>query len=879
MTTTAPPGLLDRYRALPGSYDELRDADGSLRAHWSHLAGALVEMGPVELDHRRRETERLLRNDGVTYNVYGEPQGVNAPWVLDPVPLLISSDEWGTIERGIIQRAELLNLIITDLYGPRDLIRKGLLPLELVYGHRGFLRQTDQIRLPGANQLVVYGADLARDERGDPWVLADFAQAPSGAGYALENRVVVSRVLPSLYRDAQVHRLAPFFRALRSALAGLAPSGVDDPRVVVLTPGPLNETYFEHAYLARYLGYSLVEGPDLTMQNGRVWLRALGGLEPVDVILRRVDGWYCDPLELRSDSRLGVPGLVEAARRGTVSVVNPLGSNVVENPGLMAFLPRLAEVLLGQELRIPSAATWWCGHDKERAEVLHRLDELVIKPIARKPGSNAIYGWTLGPDQRDELRRRIDARPGQFVAQERVAFSSVPSLDRDGLSARHAMVRSFAVARDSSYVAMPGGLARVAPADGGQIVSAQNGGVSKDTWVLASEPEKQTGFWLNTGPSVIAIDPAGSMPSRAAENLFWLGRYAERAEGTLRLVRAILDRDNDFQLSSNAGGTECLHVLLGALTHLTTSFPGFVGPGADERLRSPEAELLAVISDTTRPGSLVSSVHKTLNAANAVRDQLSNDTWLVIGTLERDLAGLAGSGTEMQSALQPALSAALKSLLAMAGLATESMVRDPGWRFMDAGRRIERGVQLAALLDATVTTVRSTEADSLMLESVLISVESIITYRRRYRSQAQIETVLDLVLLDVTNPRSLVYQLDRLSEDVADLPRSVGPRLSTEERLTLETSTRLRLADTAELAGAVIPAALTVEAGSAKAASSPVDQPGDRRAALSLFLAEIKSRLEDTAVAIDANHFTHLAPQRVFVAGQTDEYALGESTP
>lgn len=877
MSASAAVDLLDGYRPLPGSYDELRAPDGSLRAHWSHLAGALAAMGPVELDHRRRETERLLRDDGVTYNVYGEPEGMESPWVLDPVPMLIPSDEWATIERGIVQRAELLDLVLADLYGPRDLIRTGVLPLELIYGHHGFLRQTDQIRLPGANQLVLYGADLARDEQGAPWVLADFAQAPSGAGYALENRVVVSRVLPGLYRDAQVHRLAPFFRALRAALAGLAPPGVDDPRVVVLTPGPLNETYFEHAYLARYLGYSLVEGPDLTMQDGRVWLRALGGLEPVDVILRRVDGWYCDPLELRADSRLGVPGLVEAARRGTVSVVNPLGSNVIENPGLMPFLPKLAEVLLGQELRLPSAATWWCGHDAERAEVLRRLDELVIKPIARTPGTGAISGWTLGPEERDDLRRRIEARPTQFVAQERIAFSSVPALDSGGLAARPATVRAFAVARDGSYVAMPGGLARVSSATGGQIVSAQGGGVAKDTWVLASEPETPTGSWLHAGPSVTATDPAGSMPSRAAENLFWLGRYAERAEGTVRLVRAILDRDNDFQLGSSAGGTECLHVLFGALTQLTTTFPGFVGPGAPERLRAPERELLAVVDDPARPGSLVSSIHKMVVAANAVRDQLSNDTWLAIGNLERDLVGLDRSGTDVASALQPALSAALEGLLALAGLATESMVRDPGWRFMDAGRRIERGIQLATLLDATVTTVHTTEADSLLLESVLIALESIITYRRRYRSRAQIETVLDLVLLDTSNPRSLAYQLDRLSEDIDDLPRPRARRLSAEQRLVLESSTRLSLADTAELAGAVIPSPGTVEAGSASAASSPVDQPGDRRAALALFLAETRSLLAETADAIDTNHFTHLAPQRAFVAGQTDEYALEDT--
>jgi uncharacterized circularly permuted ATP-grasp superfamily protein/uncharacterized alpha-E superfamily protein len=844
-----PPSLFDTYAALVGTYDEMRDAEGAFRAHWRDLAASLDQLGDAELDHRRRETERLLRQDGVTYNVYDSSSGRSAPWVLDPIPMLIDSDEWATIERGLIQRAELLNLILTDLYGPRELVRKGLLPLEVVYGHRGFLRQCDQIRLPGTHQLVVYGADLARDVSGQTWVLNDFAQAPSGAGYALENRVVISRVFPSLYRDAQVHRLAPFFRALRASLVSIAPAGVDDPRIVVLTPGPLNETYYEHAYLARYLGYSLVEGSDLSVKDGRVFLRSLAGLEPVDVILRRVDGWYGDPLELKSTSQLGVPGLVDAARRGTVSVVNGFGSSVIENAGLLPFLPRLAQVLLGQDLRLPSTPTWWCGQPKERSHVMANLEQLVIKPIARRPGANASYGWELSGAQRDDLRARISARPHLYVAQERVAFSSVPCLDANGLDARPAMLRAFAVARDGSYLAMPGGLTRVSGSND-QLLSAQLGGVSKDTWVLASEPEKQSGTWVQGGPSSIAVDPAGSMPSRAAENLFWLGRYAERAEAVVRLVRAILDRGSDFAGRTSPAGTEALNCLLEALTHLTATYPGFVGDGRSRRLAFPEPELLSIITDSTVPGSVASSLRAMLAAANAVRDQLSNDTWLALGTVEHELdaldATLRDPLVDASGAVQASLATLVRSLLALAGLATESMVRDPGWHFLDAGRRIERGTLLATLLHATLVPVRSGATENLVLESVLVVSESIITYRRRYRSRAHLDTVLDLLLQDTSNPRSMAFQLDRLTTDIGELPRRGGARLSPDQRLVLELSTRLRVADTTRLA-----------------------TNGDtQRAELADLLRAVIDRLAETANAIDAEHFAHLAPRHVLFPGQ-----------
>jgi uncharacterized circularly permuted ATP-grasp superfamily protein/uncharacterized alpha-E superfamily protein len=848
MTIRSPDRLLDSYRPLPGAVDELLDDAGSLRSHWAHVGRALDELGLDELVRRRREAARLLDDDGVTYNVYEDGPGSPAPWRLDPLPVLVSSDEWAAIERGIIQRAELLNLVLADLYGPRDLLRRGVLPPELVLSHPGFVRACDQIRIPGALQLFNCAFDLAREPGGACQVLADRTQAPSGAGYALENRVVVSRIFPSLYRDAEVHRLAPFFRALRGSLQAVAPRADDEARIVVLSPGPWSETAFEHAYLASYLGYTLVEGADLTVRDGKVWLRSLGRLERVDVILRRVDSWYCDPLELRPDSQLGVAGLVEAARLGNVTVVNTLGSGVLENPGLLPFLPRLSEHLLGQPLRLPSVETWWCGDESSRRHVLAHIEQLVIKPTARNgTGPAAVFGAALSSREREELTRAIEARPHLWVGQDPVALASAPTLTDHGLEARRAVLRAFTVARADSYAAMPGGLTRVAPTRGDSVVSNQAGALSKDTWVLASEPETLSGFWLHGGRPTTAVEPAGSMSARAAENLFWLGRYAERAEDVVRLLRAVHDRRTEFEHGLSPAGLECLRSLLVALTHVTTTYPGFVGDGADGRFAAPGTELRALEVDEHRPGTLAHSLRRLLDAAHAVRDQLSGDTWIVIGSLDRSIPRHDGLLVDRRRGGQHSLSNVMTGLLALAGLGSESMVRDPGWHFMDAGRRIERAVQLASLLRATVTVERDTATDSLLLESVLTAAESIITYRRRYRSQAQLETVLDLLVLDDDNPRSLTYQLDQLTADLADLPgTSPRGRLDDAQRLVLEATTALRLADTARLA----------QTG-----------PDAVRHELDAFLARIIELMCKAADAIDATHFSHLLPQQSLRGG------------
>jgi uncharacterized alpha-E superfamily protein len=590
-------------------------------------------------------------------------------------------------------------------------------------------------------------------------------------------------------------------------------------------------------------------------------MRSVGQLEPVDVILRRVDGWFCDPLELKPDSQLGVPGLLEMARLGRVSIVNPVGSSVLENPALMAFLPRLSERLLGTPLRLESVPTWWCGEPDGRSHVLANLQRLILRPTAPEVrtqpevGTSSLRGWELSEEELDQLRRRIERRPAQWVGQEPLAMASAPTLTATGLEARHSVLRAFAVARADSYVVMPGGLTRASPNGGTARITSQAGAIAKDTWVLASEPEPLTGFWLQSGPAVEGVNPMASMPSRAAEHLWWLGRYAERAEALTRLLRTVHDRRNEFQGGVNPAGVVALRAQLIALTRTTTTYPGFVGEGAEQRLEHPGAELLDLVVNERREGSLSHSVRALLDNAYAVRDQLSRDTWLVVGPLERAISELDGPMVDAQARALAALQEVMRSLLALGGLGIESMVRDLGWRFMDAGRRLERSIQLLSLLRATVTEVRGTAADSLLLESVLMAVESIITYRFRYRSHAQLETLLDLLLLDRGNPRSLAYQLERLSEDLDALPLAPGPRLREEQRLVLDAFTALRLAD---------PAALAVERDG-------------RRPALDEFLATVMDRLLRAGVTVDQTHFVHLVPTFALVGPAGAEPSIGRA--
>ncbi len=822
------------YRQAVTGYDEMCTRQGKVRKHWRYLNSALNTMGPEVLQQRQRDTVRMLRSDGATYNVYGTADGLNRTWPLDPVPLLVSSSEWAGIEAGLAQRAELLNLILSDLYGSRKLIRKSLLPPDLVYGDPGFQRPCVISPPASAPGLSLYAADLVRCADGHFRVLKDRTQAPSGMGYALENRTVMSRLIPSLFRDSHPHRLAPFFRRLRESLAALAPAtGGDDPRVVIMTPGPHNETYFEHLYLSNYLDYTLIEGANLTVRNGRVWLKSVSGLEPVDVILRRVDDYYCDPLELRPDSLLGVPGLVEVARRGRVAIANPLGAGILESPGLMAFLPRLAKHLLGQELRLPSVATWWCGQPLELDYVLANLSSLVVRPINRTISARPVFGDQLDQAGLAAWRERIRKHPHQYVGQERLAPSSAPALREGLLEPRQGIVRTFLAAGQDSFVVMPGGLTRVGEKPESRIISNQAGAVSKDTWVLASEPE-QIDTLLPQGQAAYP-QMKETLPGVAAENLFWLARYAERAENMIRLIRTIHHRRNETLQLGDPVYQATLGMLLQGLTHMSMTYPGFTGGGGDKRLAEPQTELIDLIRNQRRPGTLAANLAAFLDAAYAVRNLVSADTRRVFNDIGDELAGLAREEHSDLQLLQDTQDRIITALMAIAGATSESMSRELGWHFLNLGRRIERALLLIALLRAVLTTRVAPETELLLLESVLTVAESFTLYRRRFRNRPQLEVALDLLLLDETNARSLIYQLNATRQHLDVLPGQDNRPYKREMKLVIEATTLLNLANAEELA----------------------EPDADFRPRLETLLAGLGQSLGDTSNALTTTYFTH----------------------
>ncbi len=824
------------------SHDEMCTPGGSIRSHWHYLMGALNDMGGLELQRRRDEAWRLIRENDVTYNFYGEPGGMGRPWQLDLVPLLIESNEWRSIESGMMQRAELLNLLLKDFYGPRNLIKKGILPPELLFSHPGFLYPCANIPMPGPRALTFYATDLVRDASGQINVLSDRTQAPSGAGYALENRLVISRVLPSLFRDSHAHRLANFFRTARHTLNSLSPREGEEPNIVLLSPGPANEAYFEHAYLANYLGYTLVEGGDLTVRDNRVWLITLEGLRPVDVIMRRMDDSYCDPVELREDSYLGVPGLTHVVRMGNVSIANPLGSGVLENPALPEFLPALSKHLLGEELRIPSVPAWWCGVAKQRDYVLANLQRMVIKPVHHSIGFRFKFGAEMSKKALEELTQRIKARPYLYVGQEVMSMSTVPVLEKDGLKARHTVLRSFLVAGENDYHTMPGGLTRVSSSDDKLVVSNQEGGISKDTWVLATEPEKHISLLTERRQARLAPDTGGEVPGRVADNMFWLGRYAERAEFISRLLRLTLQ----FHETGEGAGSNAFKQLLFAVSNQTSIYPGFSNPSAANKTEWLEKELLLVISDNNKTGSLAQTLKSLLLSARSLRDRLSSDTWRVINDIDEELSSLSNITPDRLIDAIDELDNLVTALTAFTGLTLENMTRGRSWRFLDSGRRLERALQITRLLQSTMVPVAEEEDEILLAESMLTIVDSLMTYRRRYRYDIKIPQLFELVIYDENNPRSLAYQLSRLEENIAALPRQQESGSRSElERVALETATLIRLADVTRLG---VP-----------------DDKSARRETLDHFLDVLNARLPALSDALTATYFRSAAPPHQLV--------------
>ena len=762
--------LLSGYTAVEGRYDELLSAPGSPRPHWDAFLRSLAGREGIEVSETLSLMEREIRENGITYNVYADPKGADRPWEVDPLPLLLSATEWDEIAAGIAQRADLLNRVLADIYGPQELLRSGAIPPSIIFGHSGYLHQVQGIRPPGGVHLFNYAADLARSPDGHWWVVNDRTQAPSGAGYALENRLVVSRVFPQMFKELHVQHLAAFFEALRESMMRWAPKDHADrvfervnPLVVLLTPGPYNETYFEHALLARYLGFPLVEGSDLTVRDGCVWMKTVEGLKRVNGVLRRQDDDYCDPLELRSDSALGIPGLTDCARRGTVLLANALGSGVLESGGLLGYLPKLSEQLLGEPLRLPSVATWWLGEPAALDDAWRRLDKLIIKPLERSAQEPAVFGADLSAAERVALRERVAARPQRYVAQEWVHVSQAPVLEASGepgrgeqMSSRTVGLRVFAVATPNGYHVLPGGLTRVAGDDHSRVIAMQRGGRSKDTWVLSDAPVNASFSLLSrTVKPEDLVASRANVPSRAAENLFWFGRYGERCDAIARLLRvAIADvLDDSREPSDGVPPTLTLAQRFGLI----------------DSTEHPSTDLLRA---ATHPDEGLSERFKQLSrVAFNLRDRMSADHWRSLNQLISDPVFQRGlSSTHLGLPLAMAwLDRAVTSMMTLSGFVLDGMTRGVGWRFLSIGRRLERLSTLCQVLQ-----VATHEGRSHGLDWLLEYADSTVTYRSRYLVAPEWLPVLDLLLRDEVNPRSVAFQVKGLAEYIAKLELSHG---------------------------------------------------------------------------------------------------------
>ncbi len=808
----------------PGSgFDEMVAADGSVRPHWQPFARFLDGCDPQALNNLQLETVRRLKEQGVHYNVYQDPVGKRRTWQLDPLPLLLSESEWPTLEAGLQQRAQLFNLLLADLYGPQHALREGLIPHELVLRHPEFLRPLQQTPM---SALTLYAVDLARGPDGKWWVMADRTQGPSGAGYVLEARMITRRVLGQSVSGYATAPLAQFFQQLKRHVSKLAPESTQEPTIALLSPGIGNEVYFEHAYLAAQLGITLVQGDDLSVRHGNVYLKTVDDLRKVDVLIRRVDSTFCDPLCLRGDSMLGVPGLLQAQALGRVGMANPIGSGVLECPGLLPFLPALARAWLGEELRLPSAASWWCGQEKERKFVCGEIADMVVK-VVDEPG-RVIFGDQLARKAQQQLVQQIKATPWRFVGQERIAFSTLPAVDDGELAPRHLVLRAFLAGDGSHYDVMPGGLTRVAAEADSSLISSQSGGWSKDTWVLRKSGSMRDVLRLH--PTQHSRQAAAALTSRAAENLFWGACYLERAESELRIAGIYQKRYDTWLDYAQESDHRALLQWLPALSlYLPETLAGSGVAPAPERLRR------ALLGPET--GSLAFNLHRALEATYTVRDLWPLDSWRVIEELD-ELISYAERNSDVVS-VEQLVQPILNALLAFWGASQEGVALTQGGLWLQIGRRLER-VQNMALGIVAVSRQLAADndgAETLPLEMLLEANGCMVSHRRRYGMALSYQTVWQHLLLEVTNPRSMLHQLQELESLLHFLNTSPQFGLTDAEKILLSVLTPLKLAEAREWA-------------CAEAAST----------LLARFLGELSGRLRQLGTDLDHQYFRHTQP-------------------
>lgn len=796
--------LLARARGVePGHHDELRDEQGRLRPTWQafadHLGGSVDD-----LTRRQAVLARQILEDGITYNIYSAPGGKSRPWSLEVLPMLIGPQDWARIERGVAQRAGLLNQVLLDVYGEQRLLRDALLPSALVLGHPGYLRGLHGVTPPGDVYLHVMAFDLVRGDDGHWWVVSQRTQAPSGLGYVMQNRLIVSRLFPEAYRAMSVQHLASGYRRLVDTLQSQAEAcaGGDAPRLALWTPGPYNETYFEHAYLARYLGLPLVEGGDLIVRDERVYLKTVQGLEPIHGLLRRLDDDFCDPLELRPDSTLGVPGLLQAVRAGNVVVANALGTGFLESPALHGFLPALSRALLREDLALPSLPTWWCGEAAAWEAVAPELSSKVIRPTypggsvqdpaTARRGMDAVLGPTLAPAGLRALRERIERDPSAYTAQSFVSYSQTPVWTQGQCAMRGTSLRVYALADGlGGWQVLPGGMTRIASREAG-LVSMQLGGSSLDTWVLTDEPVDTFSMLPHPLKAEDVVLRQRPVASRTGENLFWMGRYTERAEQQLRLVQALVQLLGDDD-RPDAGVLEALSSL--------AATAGLVPLGTPSLLQSPRVFERAAVEALGDPQAAQGACSLAFNLASlertayALRDRLSSEHDRLLRALAPDFAQRLNHGDEQARDLieaRQALDHLGMQLAAVTGAQTDRMTRDAGWRLLTVGRLVERLGGYAGMLQAFVQhgAVHSAQG----FDMLLTLFDSTITFRARFQRRLEWPALVATLVIDEANSRSMACVLRRLRTELGKLPERVSPLSDLLELLPLE-GVGLNLAD------------------------------------------------------------------------------------
>lgn len=781
---------------LESSFDEMFDNSCTIRPHWVNIIEGLEKAGIKQLELKQTEIDWRLEDNGVTYNIYNDPDGNNRRWNLDPIPLVLTSQEWEEISKGLKQRAKLLNLIFKDLYTEQRLIKEGIVPAEIIFAHKSFIPEVFNFQNKDYYSMRFYATDISRGPDGKFWVINDRTQSPSGLGYAIENRLTMNSISNDLYPNIEILKMAKFIEGFKDMLKSLSSSNHENPLIALLTPGPLNETYFEHSYISSFLDLTLVQGEDLLVKNNQLWLKNLNGLRKVDTLIRRVDSQYCDPLELKNNSQLGVAGLVNVIRKDNLSMINPIGVGILENIGLNPFMKNIAKFLLNEELILPQIATWWCGQKKELDFVLANIKNLIIKKIDRTDNIEVYFANKLNNEELKNLIEKIQNNPHYYVGQEIIDFSTTPSFTKGKVEPRNTVIRAFSYLHEEKYHVMPGGLIRVSPSKDSLVVSNQKGGTSKDLWILGKDDDF-SGNSIFKNRSFID-SRLENISTKRAENLFWLGRYLTRSITTARMIRFNLKSMlNLNRYDDHTNSTQTNKILNNALTHLTMSYPGFLD---EKSTMVPMKEIISLIRDKNRAGTLSFSLTLLSDLNASVKNLLTMEAWRIYEKMQKEWNNYNKKEISSNKDHINELDKLLIYLMAYKELIDESIFKEQGLILFDIGSKIEVSQLLISKLRSLLTQKFDKLIEYDVLDSMLNSYESYNSYRAYYKSSLALENVLDFLIFNTKYPKSLIYIINQLLADLKELPKNIdNSHLSSFEEPIFKLFSMITLTNTQKL--------------------------------------------------------------------------------